>query len=207
MPSNWASQIVLKTKNPVVAIEEIGDGAEVSFSAAFIKTESLLPKGYIYARYSGGELISCGRSNGTMTGTEGLQTENVRSVFPHASGRWKKSTQTDDYYWWCFSDEVPLSHQTNREWRDVFSEITTDVGIPDDYLGKFKQRVSGVLSSANSATNSPRTMETLNSACLQRLYSNRSAIPYLSDFIQHPKLGEFLAARITEFFRRDNNST
>jgi hypothetical protein len=207
MPSHWANQIVLKANNPVEAVERIAERATVSFAAAFIKTQNLLSKGYIFARYSGGKLISSGRSPGTMTGTQGLQTDDVRKIFPHATGRWKKSTQNDDYHWWRFSDEVPLSYKTNREWRDVFSEIATDVGIPDDYLEKFKQRVSGVLSSANSATKNSRTVESLNSACLQRLYSNRSTIPFLSDFIQHPKLGEFLAARIDDFLQRSNNSS
>lgn len=199
MPSDWAKEIVLKTDSPVRAVEMIADLAEVSFTAALIKAENSLPKGYIYARFSNGMLISSGRSPATMTGTQGIENGHVDELFPHATKRWKKTTSTDDYYWWYFSSEIPLANQSTREWREIFNEIVNDVGVPPADIEKFKQRVSGVLSSANSGTRISRTAEAINSACIQRLYSSRASIPFLSKFIQHPKLDEFLAARVTEF--------
>ena len=171
----------------------------VSFAASRIKVENSLPKGYVYAQFSNGMLISRGRSSATMTGTQGLENTDIDELFPHASKRWKKTTSTDEYYWWYFSEETPLANQSQREWREIFDEIVNDIGIPAADIAKFKQRVSGVLSSANSASRNPRTAEAINSACIQRLYSGRNSIPFLSEFTQHPKIGEFLAARIAEF--------
>jgi Zn-dependent peptidase ImmA (M78 family) len=201
MPSEWAEQIVQNNANPGRAAEAIAEAAEVSFTAALIKAENSLPKGYVYARFSNGMLISSGRSPGTMTGTQGLENTNIDELFQHATKRWEKTTSTDDYYWWYFSDEVPLANESGREWREIFTEITDDIGIPPDYIAKFKQRISGVLSSANSASRNPRTAEAINSACIQRLYSSRTSIPFASEFIQHPKLSEFLAARIADFLK------
>jgi Zn-dependent peptidase ImmA (M78 family) len=200
MPSDWAIKILKAAKHPIRAAESISATAEVSFAAAMIRVQNLLPRGYLYAKFIDRELMSSGRTLGTLASMPDVRRVNPADLFPYAADHWAKSHGTEDYHLWRFHDETPLTDAPARAWRDIFAEISADINIPSAEVDKFKQRVMAVLSSANSVTRTSRTPEAVNSACIQRLHANIGRIPYIEAFLKHPKLGELLTAKIAEFF-------
>jgi hypothetical protein len=201
MPSDWAVAVLDRATHPISAADSISIAAEVSFAAAMIKVQSLLPKGYLFARFVGDELIYSGRTPGTVASMPDLRKVESRILFPHAASHWTKSNGSEEYHLWRFQDEMPIEEPSTRPWREIFDSISSDIAVPPAEVNKFKQRVMAVLSSANSSTRTRRTPAAVNSACLQRLHANIGKIPHLEDFVRHPKVNELLAAKITEFFK------
>lgn len=201
MPSAWASGILAEAKNPIAGAESISATAEVSFVAAMIKAQNVLPKGYLFARFDGDDLASSGRTDGTLASMPRVGKARAAKLFPYAANHWMKSNGPEEYHAWRFEDEVPIVESV-RPWRDIFDEISTDIGVPSTELDKLKQRVMAVISNANSSTRTSRTPEAVNSAATQRLQANVGEIPHLEKFIRHPSFNELLASKIAEFFNK-----
>jgi hypothetical protein len=201
MPSTWAGGILAEAKNPFAGAESISAIAEVSFEAAMIKAQNLLPKGYLFARFDNNDLMSTGRTVGTLASMPKVGRTRAAELFPEAANHWVKSKGSQEYHVWRFADEMPIV-ESARPWREVFQEIADDVGIPPTELGKFKLRVMAVVSNANNSTRTSRTPEAVNSAAIQRLRANVDKIPYLDKFIRHSSFNELLAAKIPEFFSK-----
>lgn len=151
MPSEWAAEVLLGKKNPISGAESISTIAEVSFAAAMVKAQSLLPRGYLFARFVGSELIFSGRTVGTIASMPNSKTVRAADLFPQAANHWIKSNSSETYHVWRFADEEPMVAPT-RPWREVFDEISRDIAVPTSEVSKFKQRVMAVLSFANSST-------------------------------------------------------
>jgi hypothetical protein len=200
MPSDWAAKSVARARSPIFGAEAISTTAEVSFAAAIIKVQSVLPKGFVFAKLVDGDLVYSGRTVGTAASMPDIVRGRFADLFPHAANHWYKSNGTEQYHVWQFHDEVTIEHSPTRPWREVFDEIVSDIGVPAAYRAKFKQRVTAVLSSANSATRASRTPAAVNSACIQRLHASVGRIPHVEYFVRHPRLSELLAAKIAEFF-------
>lgn len=201
MPSEWASQLIDQEKNPITAAERISTIADVSFAAAMVKVQSLLPAGYAFAKFIDDHVSYTGRTAGTLASVPKIIKSQVATLFPQAASHWVKTNGPEEYHLWYFHQQVPLS-SSSRPWREVFDEIVNDIAVPDQEREKIKQRVMAVLSSANSRIRTSRSPEAVNSACIQRLQANVGAIPHLESFIRHPKLHELLAAKIAEFFQK-----
>ena len=201
MPSKWAATILQRALNPVAAAESISAVAEVSFAAAMIKVQALLPKGYLFAKFIGGELAYSSRTPGTVASMPDVQKARLKDLFPQAANHWTKSSASEEYHIWRFLDEVPLEKASLRPWRDILDEILAEISVPPAEARNFKQRIMAVLSFANSSTRTHRTPAAVNSACLQRLHANVGKIRYLDKFVRHPKVPELLAAKIPEFFK------
>jgi hypothetical protein len=201
MPSEWVEAILERATHPISAAESMSIAAEVSFAAAMIKVQSLLPKGYLFARFVGDELMYSGRTPGTVASMPDAQKAQSRNLFPNAASHWTKSNGSEEYHIWRFHDEMPIEENSTRPWREIFDDISADIAVPPAEASKFKQRVMAVLSFANSSTRTHRSPAAVNSACLQRLYANVGKIPHLEDFVRHPKVNELLAAKISEFFK------
>jgi Zn-dependent peptidase ImmA (M78 family) len=202
MPSDWVAEII-ERKDPIAAADHISATADVSFAATMIKIQNSLPPGYVFARFTDDELMYSGRSAGTLASMPQTTKSRVSRLFPQAASHWIKSYGQEEYHIWHFHHEVPLS-SSSRPWREIFEEICDDIAVPAPERAKFKQRVTAILSSANSRTRISRSPETVNAACIQRLQANVGDVPRLEDFIRHPKLGELLAAKIGEFFNKVN---
>lgn len=203
MPSEWASLLIDQEKDPIAATERISTVADVSFAAAMVKVQSLLPAGYAFAKFVDNHLTYTGRSAGTLASVPKIAKAQVATLFPQAASHWVKTKGPEEYHLWHFHQQVPLS-SSSRPWREVLDEIANDIAVPEQERGKFKQRVMAVLSSANSRVRSSRSPESVNSACIQRLQANVGTIPHLERFIRHTKLHELLAAKIAEFFHKAN---
>jgi IrrE N-terminal-like domain len=200
MPSEWAATILQRARHPISAAESISIAAEVSFAAAMIKVQNLLPKGHLFARFVDDELMYSGRTPGTLASMPDVRKAKLKNLFPNAASHWTKSNGSEEYHVWHFQDEIPIESST-RPWREIIDDICADIGVAPAEAAKFKQRVMAVLSFANSSTRTSRTPAAVNSACLQRLHANVGKIPHLENFLRHPKVSELLAAKIPEFFK------
>lgn len=199
MPSAWATGMLAGAKSPIAGAEFISAAAEVSFLAAMIKAQNLLPKGYLFARFDGDDLMSSGRTHGTLASMPRVGKAHAANLFPYAANHWMKSNGSEEYHVWRFDEEAPIAEST-RPWRDIFDEISNDIGVSSTELNKFKQRVMAVISNANSTTRTSRTPGAVNSAAIQRLQANVGEIPHLEKFIRHPSFNELLASKVAEFF-------
>jgi IrrE N-terminal-like domain len=166
MPSVWAGSILAEAKNPIAGAESMSAMAEVSSEAAMIKARNLLPKGHLFARFDNDDLMSAGRTVGTLASMPRVTRTRAAELFPKAANHWVKSTGSQEYHVWRFEDETPIL-ESARPWRDVFDEIAHDIGVPATELDKFKLRVMAVVSNANSSTRTSRTPEAVNSAAIQ----------------------------------------
>ena len=128
MPSAWAGGMLAEEKNPIAAAEFISAAAEVSFVAAMIKAQNLLPKGYLFARFDGDNLMSSGRTDGTLASMPRVSNARAANLFPYAANHWMKSNGSEEYHVWRFDDEAPIL-KSARPWRDIFDEISNGIGV------------------------------------------------------------------------------
>ncbi len=204
MPESWAKELLETATDPLSATDNIASLAQVSFVAAFVRVQGLLPPGFVYCRFSNGNFDYRGRSQGTHASFPNLTGQTPDRLFPHAAGHWHRQRSDGQYHMWRFQSETPLE-LCDRPWREIFEEMASDIGLDPADRPKFKQRTMAVLSSANSTVRISRTLEAVspeavNSACIQRLHANIGWIPGMEAFVKHPKLHAFVASKVKEFF-------
>lgn len=192
MPSDWLKNLISKCSNPEIMVRTITDEADVSSLAATIKLINGLPAGYIYANVAeDGQVLSSGRSEGTIANAP-IWEEFIEpdALFPFCKKRFDFVLDGSHYFWWDLDSdiEIPKSHD-DRSWQEVMNEIVADIDLSGMEPNKYIQSLAGCIGYANSSVRgADRTVQSIYSACLQRLHSK----PGFTQFIEHPAFEEFL---------------
>lgn len=93
-------------------------------------------------------------------------------------------------------EQLPVSYATTL-WRPIEAEIFADVGIVDNIAIATRQRINGIIGSANNLVQ--RREHAVLLATLRMRFSNR---PDLAPIVNHPRFIEFLSARAADILKR-----
>jgi len=205
MPSEWVRSIRQEHDSPCDILEHIRIGADVSFDAALIRLNSVLPPGYLYGVLNeDGVVISAGRSVGTLAGRPERGTLlNFDTAFPASAKRWSMPLRGGICGWWYFPREMTLpAADETLSWRELLNEILTDLELDEEISKKIKQSVNAIVSYANSMMSNDlrvnklaKTAEAIFSASMQRFDSYSKNDPIISEVAAHKLFPIYLALR------------
>jgi hypothetical protein len=199
MPIKWVNEIV-EEFSPPDAINHIVRSAEVSRQAAMIRVNACQKPGIVYVQLQNGIVVASGRSNATLANPPPPGTPiNPRSLFPWTPHRWQVRIGGVQCFWWQFKGDVSLpTENTNDDWRRLLNEIIENIMIQEHDVSKFKSRVNGIISYANSQVKSDRTSAKIFEACLVRIHGKAGEDSLIRRMIEHPLFQRFLYARVLD---------
>ncbi len=201
MPSDWIASIIEERLSPEKLTEHIMNKAGVSSQAATIRLIKALRPGYVFALLdANNQVVMSGRSDGTIAKQPEWYTEIEPSIiFPFCKNQYQFEMSGNLYYWWEFTNDIDYSSEP-MNWREALNKIVDEICIPNDEKVKFKQRINGIIASANGyVRGEQRNVNALCSACLQRLYSKGDELEL---FRNHNLFDKFLFNRVKDLIDR-----
>lgn len=202
MPSNWVKSQIKRFKTPEEMMENIVELAHVSSHAATISLIRTLEPGYVFALMNeNNEVIFSGRSNGTLASAPDWNSKiDPVKQFPFCKKFYQFEIDRNIFIWWHFTDDVRINKiKDERDWREILNQIVDEIEITVDTKAKFKQRINGVIASANSRVRGEsRNFNSLYSACIQRMYSREN----FQSVVSHSDFESFLIKKVKDLLER-----
>jgi Zn-dependent peptidase ImmA (M78 family) len=200
MPAQWVMDIIEESSSPPDAIDRIARCAEVSRPAAMIRANAYQKPGLVHAQVQNRVVIASGRSKGTLASPPQPGTFiNPRFLFPWTPHRWEAQIGNTYCFWWQFKGDILLPTENIGDWRLLLNEIINGIQIQENDVPKFKSKVNGIISYANSRMKTDRTPAKIFEACLERLHSKAEEDCLIRLMIEHPVFQRFLYARVLDF--------
>ena len=199
MPLNWVYENFEKCKHDFALLHKtIALKSGASDQAAAIRLIETLPQNIIYTVEQHGKVLHTGRT----TKTDALLQKNEAvfnsKFYPYVDSYSTYQTGSLCYHWWKISDEIDISTNDKRTWRDILNGIAVSIN-PTEGVEQFKNSINGIIAHANGKVKlkGDYNMNSVVSACIYRLRR-----PELVDFTSHPDFEIFVKIKVHDLFNK-----
>ncbi len=199
MPKDWLIGYVEKHKDNYALLHEtIALKSCVSDYAAAIRLIGILPKNILFTAVENGYVKHSGRTANTDAYLQNNNEIFKADFYPYNDSYTIYKTNSLNYHWWKISDEVEISTEDNREWREILNSIANDINPPEGVV-QFKKSINGIVAHANGKVKmqGEYSVKTVISACISRLRRDG-----LVRFTSHPDFESFVKAKVVELFNK-----
>jgi Zn-dependent peptidase ImmA (M78 family) len=195
MPAEWLMEFILRFNDDYAKLHQIiAEKSGVSDYAAAIRLIETLPKNVIYTAVENGYVVHSGRTANTDAYLQDNNTIFKKDFYPYFDSYTNYQPNSITYHWWKISDEINITTEDTREWRDILDEITKDIN-PKEGATQFKKSINGIIAFANGKVKR-QTNYNLNAviaACISRLRREG-----LESFTNHPDFESFIKIKVTD---------
>ncbi len=201
MPSCWVTEELSGSENPVLALSNLVEQADVSLQAALIRVANLLPPNYVVAHLSDRRVTWSAKTEGTLAAAVKPGTDlSVMNPYPFPCRSWSKAFAKSECIIWHFHDVDQLSDsQGQRPWREILGEIVLGIVDNVDEARKLKSSINGVMSAANGRIGTARCFGSVHTAVLQRLHSVAATDIRFKKLVEHTLFDAFCRARVCDY--------
>lgn len=199
IPKDWLMGYVAKYKNDYATLHEtIAIKSGVSDYAVAIRLIEILPKNILFAAVENGNVLHTGRTAKTDAYLQKKNEIFIADYYPYIDSYTIYQSNSVSYHWWKISDEVEISTEDIREWRDILNGIVHDINPPEG-VEQFKKSINGIIAHANGITKRQGDYST-NSVI--SAYISRLRREELIRFTSHPDFESFVKAKVVDFFNK-----
>ena len=193
MPKQFIVELMDSEQNLARIHRIITKECEVSPFASAIRLSSFIPSNVVYAYERNNAVEFSGRTPGTIASALGRGGEMPIDPFDYATSYFHKVLSGGITHWWVLPNEIHFDINDDREWRDILTNIVSDIGVDASQVQKFKLSVNGVVAYANGVCkrSNQYTVDSVVSASIQR-FKDREGY---DSFVSHPDFIAFLVKR------------
>jgi hypothetical protein len=203
MPIGWIIQLLDDVDDLAKAHKRIVTVCDVSPLAAGLRLTGFLPPNVVYACESYGLIEFSGKSEGTFASTLPWGSNLPDSPYGYAECHYSATLDGKMLHWWKLPARVDTSSGDPRPWREILSEILSELASSPEASEKMRQSINGVASYAHSAAKKQPgySRETVMAACLQKFCDR----PQYTEFVSHKLFSSFLSRRTEAFFHSNDS--
>jgi len=199
MPKDWLTDYKVKLKNDYAQLHKvIAKKAGVSDYAAAIRLIETLPQNIVYTAVENGYVKHTGRTAGTDAYLQDNNKIFKEDFYQYIDSYTQYKSNSISYHWWKISDEVDISTDDKRGWREILDDITNEIS-PQEGVAQFKKSINGIVAHANGKVKrrGNYNVKTVISACISRLRREG-----LESFTNHPNFETFIKVKVTDLVNK-----
>lgn len=206
LPSDWVAEMAKGCEDPTKLVFDVSEIAKVSTAAAAFKVNRFLEPGYIFALLSPDFSVkSSDKSPGTFISRPSVGSLlKPESAFSRAEKYWKLDYIDGQFFcWWKIITSLSINQPVNgQDWRAILEEILHDLGEYGFDPKKVSASVNGTIGAVNNSRIHPvLSREQFAAGIFQRIWSKADNEPMYRRLLEHPKLADFLNARIISMYK------
>ena len=199
MPKDWLMDYVVKYKDNYALLHNIiATKSGVSDHAAAIRLIETLPQNIIYTAVENGYVIHSGRTANTDAYLQKNNAIFKKDFYLYIDSHTQYNLNSISYHWWKISDEVDISTEDKREWREILDDIANEIS-PQESVAQFKKSINGIVAYANGKIKRQGNynVNTVISACISRL--RREGLESLTN---HPDFESFIKVKVVDLVNK-----
>ncbi len=200
MPFDWLVRNMEKCNGDYALLHStIAISSGVSDHAAAIRLTDTLPQNIIYVAVKSGFVLHSGCTAKTHAFPQKAIEIFNENPYPYVDSHTKYQTNSCCYHWWKISDEVEVSSEDKREWREILDKIVNDINPSLEGAAYYKKSINGIIAHANGIVKlrGNHNINSVTSACINRLRR-----PELQDLTTHPDFEIFVKAKVADLFNK-----
>lgn len=200
MPHSWIMELLSTTDDLSKVHKSILQTCETSPFSAAIRLSQLLPASIVYASERNRVVEFSGRTCQTIANPLESGTAFPRDPFAYSDHHYVSEMRDRRLHWWKLPREIHIDSSDDRAWRDILNGILNDIGLSTQESREMKMSISGIIGSANNACDDKYNVDSVVSACIQRL-SDRE---FYREIAAHRDFGAFVHKRAEDIVYRSS---
>lgn len=198
MPHSWIEKTVSSTTDLAEAHKRISLECQTSTLSAAIRLTQFLPENVVYAAEKDGIVEYSGRTDGTIASSLERHVEFPNDAFSYSEQHYESRIRGQTLHWWRLPREIRIVTTDVRSWRDILDSILHDIFDNDQAVIHKKRSINGVIGYANSTCKDKRNVDSIVSACVQRLRDR----PNYHAVVEHDSFSAFIRKRAEDLASR-----
>ena len=196
MPSVWVVGIAERATHVADLMHSIGQIADVSLPAAFLKAGKFGKADFVGAEIKEGAVARSLRTPGTHSLAPQIGT-SVDQIEMHAAYEPRIiSGPTSDFYWWEIRSSLADPGGDLPHWRSIMEEILAS--IPAEYRGKARAQVNAIVGLAIGREPKGAPVERIFKRGLEATQNRQGEGEWVRAILEHPRFGDYVLARSRE---------
>ena len=200
MPHLWIMELLSTTDDLSTVHRCIIQTCKTSAFSAAIRLSQLLPARIVYASERSGVVEFSGRTGQTIANALEAGAEFPKEPFAYSDDHYVSEVRERRLHWWRLPLEIHVDPSDDRTWRDILDCILDDIGLSTQESIEMKMSISGIVGSANNACDDKRNVDSVVSACIQRL-SDRN---FYREITEHSDFYAFVRKRAEDIVHRSS---
>lgn len=196
MPRKWVSELCGRAEHMRDVMHTVAQIADVSLSAAALRTIEIGPPGYLFAAVDRDIVISSGKTSGTTTRApfRGQNFESIElSIFREPK---TLSYNSIIYYWWQECGHIPVPPKPEQQWRKILDSLT--IVVPETRRQQTRQQLNAIVGLAIGKVERGGPVGPMYRNVLESLQNRNDENPYVAQAVRDPVFLEYALARIYE---------
>ena len=169
MPHSWIMEVLSTTDDLSKVHRSISQTCKTSAFSAAIRLSQFLPERIVYASERDGVVEFSGRTDQTIANPLKTGTDFPIEPFAYSDHHYVSQMRERRLHWWRLPVEIRVDSSDDRTWRDILDCILHDIGLSTQESIEMKMSISGIIGSANNVCKGKRNVDSVVSACIQRL--------------------------------------
>jgi hypothetical protein len=196
MPSAWVVGLAQRAEHVADLMHSIGQLADVSLPAAFLKAGKLGKADFVGAEIKDGIVVRSLRTPGTrsLAPESGILLDQI--VMPAAYEPRIISSPTSAFYWWEIRNSLADPGGDLPHWRSIMDEILAS--IPAEYRGKVRAKVNAIVGLAIGREPKGGNVDRIFKHGLEASQNRQGKNEWVQAILEHPKFTDYVLARARE---------
>ena len=173
------------------AHERVLHECQVSALAAAILLSEFLSESIVYASEMDDRVEFSGRTEGTIASPLERDTRFPSDPFNYSEHHSVATVQGRKLHWWKLPRAIRVDTKDARPWREILDSILHDICDSDQVIVKHRKSINGVIGYAFSQCGDKSNVESVTSACVQRLGDR----PAYDALVRHDSFSGFIRKR------------
>jgi hypothetical protein len=196
MPSAWVVGIAERATHVADLMHSIGQIADVSLPAAFLKAGKLGKSDFVGAEVRDNVVVRSLRTPGTNSLAPEIGTP-INQITMRAAYEPKViSGPNSEFYWWEIRNSLADPGGDLPHWRSIMDEMLAS--IPSEFRGKTRARVNAIVGLAIGREPKGAQVERIFRRGLESAQNRQGYDQWVRSILDHPRFTDYVLARARE---------